>query len=406
MQSKDGTIWIGTNGGVTAFKPTEESENISPPNIQITKINLFNEHIDWATMNQKKGSSFLLSNGIRINNFHIDGLSKWYNLPEHLSLAYNNNFISFDFIGITMNQPQYVKYQYKLEGLDEKWSTLTTNNSASYGNLPTGSYTFNVKAMSSEGYWTNELKYTFSIQPPWWQTWWFRILSIAAIIMLVFFTFRFFYIYQLRKQRAVLEKQLAVQYERQRISSDLHDDIGSTLSSINIYAGMAKKEPGQFLYLDSISQNVNDVIGKLDDLVWSIKPGHDSLGNIVERLTAFADPAAKTKEIVYTMIIDEVMKEIKPPAEIKHHIYMVTKELINNSLKHADCKQITVMFEYAEKLMLITVKDDGRGFDMGTMRKERNGLQNITQRVNEMNGKLEIESNIGEGSVTRIWIAV
>src|SRR5207344_3195826 len=106
----------------------------------LTGIKLFNENVDWLKLQTKQDTGYLFGNGIRFNKFHFNSLSKWYNLPQHLSLAYNNNYVSFDFIGITMRQPQRVKYQYQLEGLEKKMNALTTQTSASYGNLQPGNY--------------------------------------------------------------------------------------------------------------------------------------------------------------------------------------------------------------------------------------------------------------------------
>lgn len=406
LQAKDNTIWIGTNVGVTTFKPIEEKENIIPANIQITAINLFNEHIDWTKLNQKEDSSFLLGNGVRVSNFHLDGLSKWYNLPEHLSLAYNNNFISFNFIGITMSQPQNVKYQYQLEGMDKNLSALTTQPSASYGNLSPGNYTFKVKAMNSEGYWSNEYKYTFTIRPPWWKTWWFRIMAIVAVLAVVFFIGRFAYSIQLRKQRVILEKQLAIQYERQRISSDLHDDIGSTLSSINIYAGLAKTTKNNDSHLDSITQNISDAVNKLDDLVWSINPKYDSFTSMTNRLQSYAEPICHAKEINFQLQNNLSEVDVKLSAELKQNIYLTAKELVNNSIKHSGCKNIRVHFTLETNRLLLSVNDDGEGFDETAIRKDRNGLNNIAKRVSVMKGILRTETNNGNGNGTRTSITI
>ena len=189
LQAKDGAIWIGANDRLTAMHPENMPPDTIAPNIQLTTIELFNENIAWVNLcqtersrSQSKDTTLVLGNGVTVSNFNFDGLTKWYTLPDNLSLAYNNNYLTFNFIGITMNQPKNVKYQYILEGLDENWSAITNRTEAPYGNLPQGRYTFKVKAMNSEGYWSNEFNYTFTIRPPWWKTWWaFGIYFITII---------------------------------------------------------------------------------------------------------------------------------------------------------------------------------------------------------------------------------
>ena len=206
-EADNGTIWIGADNRLTAYHPEGDMADTVPPNIQLTNIELYSENISWqnllsssATHRQAKDTSILLGNGVSIGNFEFDNVSKWYGLPEHLSLNYNNNYLTFNFIGITQKGPKKVKYKYKLEGIDENWSALTSRTEAPYGNLPNGTFTFKVKAMNGEGHWSNEFDYTFTIRPPWWKTWWFRSLAVLAIVSLVFLYIKW-------RERALKETQ-------------------------------------------------------------------------------------------------------------------------------------------------------------------------------------------------------
>ena len=221
-EAKDGTIWIGANDRLTAYHPPTGEEIASvAPNIQLTGIALFNENIAWTSLTSSalqsasakeqgsrnnffvKDTTITLGNGVKVGNLKFDGLSPWYNLPENLSLAYNNNYLTFNFIGITMAQPKKVKYQYKLEGIDENWSALTSRNEAPYGNLPPGNYTFMVKAMNSEGVWSDEFTYTFSIRTPWWNTWWAYLCYVIVLGLLA-------------KQIHIYQKAKTIRIEREK----------------------------------------------------------------------------------------------------------------------------------------------------------------------------------------------
>src|SRR4030095_9145390 len=138
-----------------------------------------------------RDTGFVLGNGVKVHDFHFDGVSKWYGVPEHLSLAYNNNYLMFQFVGITIKSPGKVKYQYKLEGLDDNWSALTSRSEAPYGNLPHGKYTFKVKAVNGDGYWSKEFTYSFTIRPPWWYTWWAYCLYGLMFLTAVFAVYRY-----------------------------------------------------------------------------------------------------------------------------------------------------------------------------------------------------------------------
>jgi serine phosphatase RsbU (regulator of sigma subunit) len=203
-EDKNGTIWVAANGRLTVFHPQGEIADTVAPNIQLTSIALFNENIAWLNLEKKKDSTLTLGNGVSVGDFEFDGITKWYSLPENLSLAYNNNYLTFNFIGITQKQSKKIKYQYKLEGIDENWSAITNRTEAPYGNLPQGKYSFKVKAMNSEGYWSEEFNYTFIIRPPWWETWWFRSL-MGLVFVVSLFSFYRWRTAALRRDKEILE---------------------------------------------------------------------------------------------------------------------------------------------------------------------------------------------------------
>nr|MBI1231154.1 hypothetical protein [Cytophagales bacterium] len=210
LEASDGTIWLGGDDRVMAFRPDAIPEDTTVPNIQLTGLTLFNEKVNWelfikASSNSKetqlvddhytsngvnsskqtkneKHNHLMLANGVKVHDIRLDGLSKWYGMPQDLSLPFDNNFITFEFVGITTKSPKKVKYRYKLEGLDQSWSALTTRSEAPYGNLSHGEYIFKVQAVNAAGIWSNELAYPFEIRPPWWLTWWAQFLYGLFVI--------------------------------------------------------------------------------------------------------------------------------------------------------------------------------------------------------------------------------
>lgn len=181
-EANDGDIWIGTNDRLTIYHPEGETEDTIAPNVQLTGLELYNETVSWLSLENHKDTVLTLGNGVKISQFTFSSVTGWTHLPVNLNLNYNNNYLTFNFIGVTQKQPKKVKYHYKLEGIDENWSAITSRTSAPYGNLPPGKYDFRVKAMSSAGLWSNEIVYSFTIRPPFWHTWWFRILSLLIIL--------------------------------------------------------------------------------------------------------------------------------------------------------------------------------------------------------------------------------
>ncbi|MCX6230591.1 MAG: triple tyrosine motif-containing protein [Bacteroidetes bacterium] len=221
-EDKNGIIWIAANDRLTAFHPEGECSDTFPPGIQLNNIDLFNEKINWAQLENKKDTIIVLGNGVKVGNFVFNNISKWNSIPEGLSLAYDNNFLTFRFIGITQKSPNKVQYRYKLEGIDENWNSLSDITEAHYGNLPSGDFTFKVKAINSDGYWSKELSYSFNIRPPWWKTWWayslYIILVVAGILLYINLRLR-----NLKKRQKILEKTVkerTAELELQKKRSD------------------------------------------------------------------------------------------------------------------------------------------------------------------------------------------
>ncbi|MES2566102.1 MAG: two-component regulator propeller domain-containing protein [Bacteroidota bacterium] len=213
-ETQDGTIWMGTNDRLTIYHPEGDKENQLPPNIQLTGIELFNESIPWNELLGHKDTTITLGNGVQVSDFKFDGISKWYSIPEALSLDYDNNYLTFNFIGVTQSQPKKVKYQYKLEGMDDNWSAITNRTAAPYGNLPHGNYAFKVKAMSSAGIWSNEISYAFTIRPPFWQTWWFRIVIGLLLLGSIYFLIK-------NRERGLNLRQKELEYKIDIATDDL-----------------------------------------------------------------------------------------------------------------------------------------------------------------------------------------
>ncbi len=405
LEDNDGNVWIGANDRLTVCHPmvTETTYDSIAPNIQLTGISLFSELIAWTTLEHHQDSILKLGNGVIIKNFSFDSSSKWYGLPVNLSLAYNNNYLSFNYTGITMNQPNRVRYQYKLEGNDEQWSALTLRTEAPYGNLAHGSYTFKVKAMNSEGYWSNELQFPFSIRPPWWHTWWAYTLYGVSILSLFISVERF------QKQRTILkERQKANQKqsilkERLRISQDLHDEVGATLSGISMYSHLAKeqiKAEQQNELLNSLSimqESSGEMVTKLNDIVWLLNPDQAQLHKLIEKLEAYARQMAEFNAVTVTVDISATIAEIELPLDVRRNVYLIFKEGINNTIKYSQATTLNLSVRDFDHSLEVTLYDNGVGFNPDTIKKG-NGLDNMQKRAKEIGALIHLNASPGKGT--------
>lgn len=271
----------------------------------------------------------------------------------------------------------HFKYQLTNGGSDTAWYyTRDAQRDIQFNALKPGSYTFKAIAVKgNEIISTSPLVYCFSITKPWYNTWLFYILAALFIIFIT-----------IGIQQYRLKQIVKVERIRRKIASDLHDDIGSTLSSINVYSEIAKNEDDNKEYIATIQQNTVSIINNLDDLVWNINPKNDLLENMVVRMRQFAEPllAEKGIECTFSITSDNLQASITPDA--RTNIYLLFKEAVNNTVKHSYATACTINILQKGKWLTLTVADNGKGFDSKLVNKHRNGLHNMRQRAADIKG--------------------
>lgn len=366
-QSRNNDLWIGTVNGLMRYRFTNAEENTIAPIVYITKKHLlFNDQ-----------------------DLHRD------------RLTYKENHITFDYLGISLSNADKIRYSYLLDGFDAKWSPLSTESRVSYANLPPGKYAFMVKAGYKGGNWSAPVSYSFVISPPFFKTWWFIALVCAAVYGIASTLYRY-RVNQLLK----LEKM------RNKIASDLHDDIGSALSSISIFSEVADQQLKQ----ESPHERTREVIGHIsyhsramleamDDIVWAVNPKNDHFNDLAVRMREFAIPLLEARNITFDININPDIQNTRIQMEARKNIFLVFKECINNIIKHSHCTHIWVSVNKLNNQLEFVVIDNGRGFDQN-QKNNRNGLGNMQKRAAEMKGVLQINSRPGNGTMIKLLVNI
>ena len=206
------------------------------------------------------------------------------------------------------------------------------------------------------------------------------------------------------KMASVNKLQQAMLNERLRISRELHDDIGSTLSGIVLYSHMAEnqvraQQAGEVENsLNVIQRSANDMVSRLNDLVWAVNPEHNSLKNLMQKLEEYATEMTMVKNIKVQVSAPENLAEIQLPVESRHNIYLLGKEAINNAVKYSEASLLELSVHQFDHVIEFTITDNGKGFDMATVKKG-NGLMNMYKRADEMAAILSVQSAPGKGTV-------
>jgi signal transduction histidine kinase len=229
----------------------------------------------------------------------------------------------------------------------------------------------------------------------------------AGILMVAFLFFGGFAFYNFRKRKKI-EKLQALADERLRISRDLHDDMGASLSSISVFSSAVKQKlmnnetsAAEHL-LDRMSTDAEEMVTSMSEMVWTISPHNDTIEKLTDRLQVYAAGMLSAKNISFSLECDEDLKNKKLPVYMRKNIFLILKEAINNAAKYSDASEVKLRVSKKENHFVAVLSDNGKGFEFSAHKNKNgeagNGLKNMRQRADEVQAQLEIISEINKGS--------
>lgn len=329
IKDKEGNIWAGSSNGVMKFNINEIYQIAIPPKIHITRLQLFQKDVNWQN------------------------LTPFTQIPQNLTLSSSQNFLTFYFGGINFSNPENVIYSYKLDGFDESWSPLTKQNNISYTQLHAGHYTFRVKAMNSDGFWSEPTSYSFEIEPHWLQTWWARtLMAILAIVALFWFL-------KNREQQIEQRNQIALQMSELKlkaIQSQMNPHfLFNSLNSVQNYILTNRGIEGA-KYLSKFSKLVRRIMENSNHQYLRLE-------QIIETLKMYVEIESFrfNHEFHYEFDIenDEILLETPLPP-------MLLQPFVENSIWHGlmpkeGSKQLTIKAFRKENYIFCSIEDNGVG---------------------------------------------
>jgi signal transduction histidine kinase len=274
---------------------------------------------------------------------------------------------------------------------------------ATYVNVPPGNYTFRAVGLA-EG--TDLLGDGVSlpivIEPPFWERPWFGPVLAAGSVALVAAGIVARLRRRARQRLEVLRFQNALEQDRTRIARDLHDDLGTRVTVLNMTAALAKRDlerdPAKtHRHLDKMTDAARDMVVALDDLVWAVDPAHDTLDHLASHLTRLAEEIFRDSPVRCRLDIPAVLPARPLGAEFRHHLALAVKESLHNVLQHAGPCEVFLSLEYDGERIAVTIRDTGRGFDPKA-HGDGHGLSNTPERVREIGGSYAIDSSPGRGT--------
>jgi signal transduction histidine kinase len=430
LEDGTGTLWLGTEQGLKSFIP--DTALLQPPRVQhfglddgIPQVPLYAHLMQgWLLCPTPKGLYFVNlrvlrsrhePSGVYLASLEVNGQE--IGVDRQLDLSPSENTLSFAFNAIDLSGRD-VLYQYRLEGLDERWSDPSPTRKITFGKLSPGTYRFSVRTTAAATQLRENVRNVsdhtpdktasliFTIATPFWRSWWF----ITLVVVLIAATGAILYNYR-------LQQLLRLERMRGRIATDLHDDIGTSLTRIALFSDVAhrqlqtllknkSKKPAEkaSLMVSEIGKTSRELIDAMSDIVWSVDPRNDAFENFVLRMKNYAARLLEAKDIKYEFVIPENLSTLKLPLDFIRHVFLIFKEALNNIIRHGHATKVNLtMYRDGDSLTMV-VRDNGVGLhtDLTARPVESStgghGLANMRHRAELLHGAITFTSKAKAGT--------
>ncbi|RYY54573.1 MAG: hypothetical protein EOO09_13805 [Chitinophagaceae bacterium] len=411
-QVPDGDVWIGTSTGFDRYSEQGGNARVA----RLSRHYRFNNSV-----NQLVGDRSFLWAATDVGAIRISFTrERYYQFPTYfkevsfpdsvrqifstdttLMLRPSENSFSVSFTAPFYINEQQTQYFYRLvfDGSSADWIEVRTSHSINFNSLRSGRYVLELRSIpfnGQSGYLVSRLG--FVIATPFYRSTWFIVLLSLAAVFLVYLLYR----YRIRE----LKKLFLV---RDNISRNLHDEIGATLSSINIYSDVARHKVAEDNevkpLLDRIYTGSGQVMENMNDIVWYVNPKNDSWEDILVRMREFAIPILEARNVDVQFNAEEKLLGHKLSMQQRQNIYYIFKEAVNNAAKYSGAGKVDISLTRSGYNLLLAVTDDGKGFCVETVKKG-NGLMNMQKRADALDASLTIDSEPGKGSAIRLLLQI
>jgi len=335
---------------------------------------------------------------------------------EIIKMAPGTENMEVHYAALSYIAPRQVVYKYRLVGLNSDWVTVGNSRVASFVKLSPGSYEFQVQARNADGVWNENSASVQLIQEPFFhQTRTFYVLcwlmGITVFLVLAAIATAIAHAASTRKMRrqmALLEAQRALEQERTRIARDIHDDIGSTLTSIVLLSELAVRDPSQTYtpdgHLAGIRETAREITRRLDEIVWAINPKNDTLSAFVTYVSKLVADQTRLAGLRCRLDLPKSLPAWTIKGSTRHHLYLACKEAVNNAIKHAVASQLQFRMTISDENIVIEISDNGVGLPAAGKDPNGDGLHNLRERLATLGGLCEVTGIPNQGTVVRLQV--
>jgi ligand-binding sensor domain-containing protein/signal transduction histidine kinase len=373
-RSREGHLWFATARGLVEVDPVRFPLNTLPPPVVLERFAVDNEdqRVDDA------GASLSVAAG------HVD--------------------FEFDYAGLSFIAPQEVRYRYMLQGFDRGWTDAGTRRAAYYTNIPPGHYIFRVEAANNDGLWnTTGTQLSFDLQRHFYRTSWFYCLMLAAMVGSIILLLRL-------RLRVAKGEFRAVLRERGRIAREIHDTLAQGYVGVSVQLELLaellrrKKLDDAARQLDTTREYVREGLADARQSIWALRTQDSGDENLPLRLRSMVNRAADA-DLESRFSVFGAFRPL--PAATERELLRIAQEAIHNVKKHAAAHELLVRLEYGQEMIVLEVRDDGRG---GAVAQKHGlaagnfGITGMQERVEALGGTLEIQSAPGMGTTISLRV--
>jgi signal transduction histidine kinase/ligand-binding sensor domain-containing protein len=375
FRDKDGNLWFATTQGLSRLVPAE-SPAPRNPSVLITGL-------------QTGGSSYPVSQR------GADAISR-------IELDPSSNQLQVEFVAFSDEPEANLRYAYKLEGSGSDWSVPRSQHVVNYAALASGDYRFLVKAINSDGLESaTPAVVQFTVLPPFWRRWWFEALALAALTSIVYFLHRY-----------RVAQIVGLERMRTAIATDLHDDIGASLSQIAILsevarAGVSQDDRLPQESLQKVATLARELVDSMSDIVWSIRAQPEGLDSLVRRMREFALDVLVSQGVDFELRAPHAVENMHLGLDMRRQLLLMFKECVHNVARHSGCTIVTAQLSVAEREIMLTVEDNGKGLEASKgSNGGGNGIPGMLRRAESLGGSVQFTSKPGQGCLVSIRLPV
>jgi len=372
-KAKDGTLWFATLRGVTTVDPNDMPVNHVPPLVVVEQM-----VVDDASMP--------MNSGIRI----APGYSRF----------------AFQYAGLSFVAPQKVRFRYKLDGLDRDWVNAGTRRVAYYTNIPPGRHTFHVMACNNDGIWSEQdAAFTFRLLPHFYQTYWFYLLLAASASLLAYAIYRW-------RVQTVESQFSAVLAERSRIAREIHDTLAQGFVAVSVQLEvvarlLATSTDAAREHLEQARTMTRECLAEARSSIWNLRSQGAAQNDLASALTHAAERITANSNVKARVQVSGTFRPID--SRIEAELLRIGQEAITNVVRHAQAQHADITLLFQDKLLRMTVRDDGRGFEGDPKELMQNGhfgLTGMRERAQQIGARFTVTSARNEGTEVRVEVAI